>query len=395
MLSSPFGDAHAAGEHPTPTAPPAAERETPARRAYVRPQKRLASTATALVPGALVHGAGHFSVGEAHVGRKLLAAEGIGFGAFAGGLTGLALTGASRYTVAPFALLTIAGAGLFITSWLADVQGTATRPDERGKPPRIAAAFESELGHRYVYDPQFRYRHFIVQSLDARLGRLRLSPSAWSALDDQNARWRLGVAYRLRGPAPDRPARDGSFVDLEAAVGRHQFASDGFEARSAEVAISGRYDLARWEPALRGSFVEGGTGFALRETRYDIPGLAIDPDHESLLLARFGFGFYIGDPDTRGGETLLYYDHRHDDFAAGLKITGLGSGVAGHFGTLTRLWLEPQWGVAFDAQVGSAWVAGVSALFRWQGPQGSPAARLSAPPATRATHAAELEERSP
>ena len=55
-----------------------------------------------------------------------------------------------------------------------------------------------------------------------------------------------------------------------------------------------------------------------------------------MLLARFGFGMYLGDPAERGGEVVVYYDHRHDDFAAGLKLTGLGSGIPGHFGAEAR-----------------------------------------------------------
>jgi hypothetical protein len=79
------------------------------------------------------------------------------------------------------------------------------------------------------------------------------------------------------------------------------------------------------------------------------------------LLASFGFGMYL---DHRGSELLLYYDHRHDDYAAGLKITGLGSGVAGHFGTASRVYFDDSWGVGLDAQIGSAAVVSLSALFR-------------------------------
>ena len=32
-----------------------------------------------------------------------------------------------------------------------------------------------------------------------------------------------------------------------------------------------------------------------------------------------------------GSEVELYYDHRHDDYVAGLKLTGIGSGQTGEF----------------------------------------------------------------
>lgn len=338
--------------------------EPSARRGYVKPAKRLGHTAVAAGPGVVVHGAGHFSVGEPRVGRKLLAAEGVGLGATVGGLAGLALTGASKYTVAPFALLSIAGVGFIASSWLADVYGTALRSDERGSPANRAVAFETHAGHRYVYDPQFRYRHFVAQRLDARLSRLHVGASAWSALDDANSRLTAVAGVRLAGPLPGAPGRDGSFVDLETAVVRHDFGSDGFEACNVELFASARLDLVRWEPALHGSFVEGGVGLGLRETRYRVPGMDIEPDYDTLLLARFGFGFYFGDPDERGGEALLYYDHRHDDFAAGLHLTGLGSGVPGHFGTATRLWLGRTFGILAEAEVGSAYLGGLSLMVR-------------------------------
>ena len=61
---------------------------------------------------------------------------------------------------------------------------------------------------------------------------------------------------------------------------------------------------------------------------------------------------------------MIYYDHRHDDFAAGFKLRGIGSGVAGHFGIEGRMYLSEHWGVSAEAMVGSAYVAGVSILFR-------------------------------
>jgi len=338
--------------------------DTPERRDYVVPAKRAWHVAIAVGPGAVVHGAGHASVGDPETSGRLLAAEGVGFGAMIGGLGGLALTGASRYTVTPFALLTVAGAGLVTGSWLADVYGTALRKDERGRPPTLPSTFEAELGYRYVYDPQFRYRSFFVERLDGRVWRLHLATSVWSALDDANTRMGLLGGVRLWGALPGHRAQDASFVDVETAFYRHEFASDGFEARSGELSLATRFDLARWDPSLGGSFIEAGSGIGVRETRYRVPGMSIPPDRDTLLLARMAFGFYFGDPDHRGGETSVYYDHRHDDYAAGLQLTGLGSGVAGHIGSTTRVWLGDAVGVSVNAEVGSAYVAGISALLR-------------------------------
>src|SRR6185295_16305047 len=86
--------------------------------------RRALSTAAALVPGALVHGSGHFALGESETGGALLAAEGAGLGMVLGGGAVLFLSGASRYLVGPAAVVTILGVGVFGASFGADLYGT-------------------------------------------------------------------------------------------------------------------------------------------------------------------------------------------------------------------------------------------------------------------------------
>ncbi len=346
----------------------AARAPEPAKPSEARPgpARRAAAVAASVVPGFAAHGAGHYVLGDPRTGSRLLIMEGAGLGAAGVGGLSLFLTGASRYVVAPLALLTIAGAGLFTVSWLADIYGTAAGPEGTGIPLLLAPRLETELGYRYVYDPQFAYRNFAVYGFDLRYEALALEPSAWIGLDDGNARYRLLGGYRVFGarPAPAAPARDGSRLDVQAAVTHHRYDSDGFNTFTVEVAVDGRIDLEHWARPLRGSFADVGAGAALQAYDYDVPGLELGTDVEQLLLARFGFGMYLGDPATRGGEVVFYYDHRHDDFAAGLKLTGLGSGIPGHFGIEARYYPVPDFGFLLEAQAGSAYVAGISLLYR-------------------------------
>ena len=64
------------------------------------------------------------------------------------------------------------------------------------------------------------------------------------------------------------------------------------------------------------------------------------------------------------GEVALYYDHRHDDFAAGLKMPGLGSGVPGHIGARGHAFLTRAFGMKAELEAGSAILGGASLLFR-------------------------------
>jgi hypothetical protein len=99
---------------------------------------------------------------------------------------------------------------------------------------------------------------------------------------------------------------------------------------------------------------------------FDLPGVDAQ-NATSLLLAHMGFGVYVGQRAAMapsGGEFELYYDHRHDGFAGGLKLRGLGSGAAGHLGLAGHYYVSEAWGLRALAEVGSAWVLGLSALLR-------------------------------
>lgn len=338
--------------------PPSSERPVDAPPKYDR---RPQAAAAAVVPGLVVHGAGHYVLGEPRTGHRLLLVEGIGVGGVLGGLAGLAITGASRRTVAPFALLTMAGSGLFLISTFADLYGVLAPAGARGEPLRTAPWVQTELGIRYVYDPNFAYRSFLVDGVEGRHHGFKLAARSWFALNDDNARFEGVVGYRFVGPRPGERARDGSYVDVDFGAMHHRYGTERFTMTGAEVLVRGRLDLDRIGRTLRGSFAELGGGFGLQSYRY----LGKVEEANTLLLGWFAWGFYVGArPSGVGGEVMTFYDHRRDDFAGGMKLTGLGSGVPGHVGARGTYFFVPNWGATADAQIGSAFVGGLSFLFR-------------------------------
>lgn len=343
---------------------PEAEREPPTAG------RRALSVPAAVVPGAVVHGTGHLALGEQEAAKNLLLMEGLGLGLFfAGGLT-IVFTGASRYFVAPAAATTMLGFGLFSTSYLGDIYGTISTDGgavaARLRPP---ARWETELGYRRVSDSQFAYRDFVVQRVSRQIGPLRLSPSGWFSTRGDTARYRAEGQYRLSGPLAEPSPRDQSFLDLTLAFTHQRHRPEQFSKSLAELSLDGRYDLGRLGPTLRGAFVELGAGYALGRIDYDLSGLAVPHDLEHLLLGRIGFGITLRGLSAPGSEALLYYDHRHDDYAAGLKVPGLGSGVLGHFGVGARWFFSERFGIAVDAQVGAAVLGGASFVFRPAAPR--------------------------
>jgi len=328
------------------------------------PAKASLAAAAAIVPGLVVHGSGHFVAGDPRTGSKLLVLETIGLGTLSVGFVPIVLSGASRRLVGPAAALSVVGAGIFAISALADLYGVLAPRGGTGAPSHLSPLLQTEIGLRYVYNPVFSYRDFIVYGVDYRPGRWRVHPAAWFALDDSTSRVRVPLGYRLIGPTSGGPPvlRDASSLDLETAVTRQADLPDRFVTTTAELSINGRLDMQRIAPSLTGSFAEMGLGFAGQNYHYKVKGAASDVGE--LLLARFGYGIYIGWPRAARGEIMVYYDHRHDDFAAGLKLHGLGSGVAGHFGIEGRAYLTDHWGFSAEAMAGSAYVTGLSVLFR-------------------------------
>lgn len=313
-----------------------------------------------------MHGTGHFVAKQPQTARRLLAMEGIGVATLIGSVGGIAGLGAARRYAAPLIHLTISGAGFFALSALSDIYGVLAPSGGTGSPFRMPPWFEAELGVRRVENPSFAFHTFAVQGADLRLGSFHLSQSAWFALDDPNSRFRVLGGYRFFGPTPSRAAssaRDGSFFDLETALTHHRYTSHGFSVTTAEASLSGRLDLQHIGPTLQGAFAELSLGAGIEDTHYS----GLGDDGGEILLGRFAFGLYMGHQGYPRGEAALYYDHRHDGFAAGLKTNNVGSGPLGHFGALSRVYLSPHFGVLVDAQMGSAAVLGVSLLIRQGG----------------------------
>jgi hypothetical protein len=339
------------------------------------PRPVLVPAAAAVVPGVLLHGSGHFAAGDRPTAYRLLKVELAGLSALLVGGAVLAATGASRRTVEPVILTTAAGAGLLATSWLADLYGVLAPAGGAGDALRVLPWMEAQVGGRVVVNPTVPGRFFVGPALDLRLAGWRLSPGAWLPVDgDGHDQYRFAaqVAYRFVGPrtASAPVAADGSYVDVVVGAVHHRYSEDphgavpgaAFDMTTFDVHVAGRLDLRRVAASLTGSFVEGAAGVGLGAYHYPV---ASTTEANSLLVARFAFGVDVGHRAQRWGEARVFYDHRHDDFAGGLKMPGLGSGALGYFGLDGTAYVSRRWGVRGEVQVGAAWVGGLAVVRRF------------------------------
>jgi hypothetical protein len=323
------------------------------------PSFRVLPAVASVVPGLLFHGLGPLAAGDTRTAGRLFAMEGTGLGLLLVGGAPIALTGASRRLIGPLYTVCLAGASLFSVSAMANIYSTVAPAFTPGVAAPRLPPLELDFGYQHVSDPSFDYRHFMALGATARLELIRLEGTARLSPDDGNTRLRLGGAYRVLGePEGARGGADGTALDVEAGGVYHRFPTEGFLMTGAELGLRGRYAMARLSPRLEGSFAEVGLGLALQGYRYFGPA-GEDALHEQLLFT-FGYGVYLGRSGPLRGEALLYYDHRKDDYAGGLKA---GAGVPGHFGLRGRVLLSERWGVSADVQAGSAYVARLSAVY--------------------------------
>jgi hypothetical protein len=364
--------APASNSRPEPNAPPAQ-----AGAPEGSPPNRALAVGAAIVPGFALHGAGHYALDEKRTARRLFVVEAVSVGLLAIGGATIFFTGNSRYLAAPAIVAAMTGGGLFASAYFADIYGAASR-DGAAVSSRLRAptAWETELGYRRVYDPQYEYRDFLVERVSSQLGAFRFSPSAWFSTRGDTARYRLEGEYRLVGATGTETPDDASFLDVTLAFVHQRHRPERFAKGNAELSLDGRYDLGRLGPTLRGAFIEAGLGYAVGRVDYDAVGVAVPSDYEHLLLARWAFGLVLRGMSAPGSEVLVYYDHRHDDYAAGLLSRGIGSGVFGHFGLEARWFFNDHVGVSADFQVGSSYLGGASVLFR---PRGVPARASGGP----------------
>jgi hypothetical protein len=348
---------------PGPAAPGGIVRVGPPPASLVtaqpRPDFQVLPVVASVVPGLLLHGMGPLAAGDTRTAGRLFAMQGTGLGLILVAGVPIALTGASRRVIGPLYTVALAGVSLFSISAMANLYSAVSPAFEPGVAPPSLPPLELDFGYQYVSDPHFDYGHFVTLGATARLAATKLEATARLSPDEGNARVRLVGAFRLLGePERARGGADGTAVDVELGALYHRFPTEGFHVTGGEVAVRGRYAMARMSPRLEGSFAEASVGLALQSYGF-FGAVSEDALHEQLLYT-FAYGVYLGRGGPFRGEAMLYYDHRKDDYAGGLKA---GGGVPGHFGLRGRVLLSERWGVSADVQAGSAYVARVSAVY--------------------------------
>lgn len=224
---------------------------------------------------------------------------------------------------------------------------------------------ETRMGYLRVADAQFSHRNFLVTGIDAYPQGWHLGFRGDFAPGQENQRWQGVLGRRVWGVRGPQVQKDGSYLELQVGHSEHRFSGEQFVSRTTEMLATGRLDLQRYLPEVRGAFVQSAAGYARQQIVFE-PLDDSDAVDTSLLLMHMGFGVYWGNRswDAMGGEVEGYYDHRHDGFVGGLKVRGIGSGALGHFGIRARFRASPRWGLSVQTEAGAAWTWTANLLMR-------------------------------
>lgn len=302
LLAALLAAAPAAGAPARPETVEAAIAEGYAPRPEDEPAGSVLGGLLALGPGLLVHGAGHYYVGERGTALKLLIAE----------LAGIALVVAGQlidhYTNEAGALgatsqaLTHAGVVLFVGSWGADVLGAFKGADPFEPDTTRLDDFTLGIAYRYTADPLTPFSHHLVLHLDADFGWLYARPLVDVEGDFGYRRAELDVGARLfRGRNP-----------------RNHLAV-GFRGAREEIP---EYGLASW----------GGAGYL--GFKVDL-GLALRSLRNFYVVNRSGYGVQAYQFRSRTDSVPSFFD----DVALTDTYLLLESGVAVNSGRNTHLFL--------------------------------------------------------
>ncbi len=359
-----FAQSPTAEVHPPMTSAEGEGEGAPATTATSNLDPGLLPAAAAVFPGILVHGAGHWVGGDGEGARKLLRWEGLGAAMFFGGVIPIGLSGASRQIIRPAYYLAATGFGIMALTWFADIYGASTGGRDEARGLTVRPQWGSEAGFVWIYDPQFDYRGFFHAAAPFSIGRFGIQPEAWVSMQTPHNMLRGEATWRFLGPLADYRSVDDSSLDLVLALSRWDYTPDGFNVLTGDIAMRGRYDMARFHETLAGSFVEAELGWGLEFFDFHAPGYHAGDEAAALLLARFGYGVRFGTPPVGHGEVVAFYDHRHDDFLAGSGFGGLGDGVLGHWGLEGRWFFHEEWGLSAEVAQGSAWMGRLALVYR-------------------------------
>ncbi|MBN2435135.1 MAG: hypothetical protein JXK07_07700 [Spirochaetes bacterium] len=306
----------------------------------------------AVVPGAVLHGAGHFVAGERETAGELLLIEGVGLLMLAGSGYILADGGAPRDYTGPLVPFAAFGVSFLVLPFIADFYGvTIGRYRSEGdwftdKDRTVTL----NAGLEYTNDPAFDYSLLVKTEIDYHYKRFVISPMINSAIDDDTRHYQLSAKYRFAGQKGHLLENYAAFFKSDAIVraGYYDFNSDGFYKYSTDISLRTVINSGSLWKTTRGIYFVYEAGFNREWVYFDfdetLPAIT-----SNQILFETGVGFMTGNLSDPAADIYLFYNHRRDTFYGGLP-----SGFLGHVGASVTLYPWQNTGISLKAVLGTS-----------------------------------------
>lgn len=328
--------------------------QVPDLRLEPRPGSLLA-TGAAVVPGLLLHGSGHFVLGERQTAYRLLAMEGAGLLGIVGGIGLLAAVGGSEKLAAIYVPLAVGGAGLFGLSFLADVAGAAH--GRRPWPvPSVRSGLRVRAGYVGLFASKHSFGHLGELGVEWQTRRLVLEGAAMVHPQGDFSAYRGLAGWRL-WLSPDNPV---TRATLFAELGRQGFHREGFSITTFRAFGELRWNLGGLLATMENAWVLGRLGWGFDS--FDFAGTSADDDGLPFLVADVGFGLMA----SERVEVELAYRHRKGDLPGGMALSDGMAGFAGMLELRGRVTLGARWALVPGVRLGTGvmpWLSLESRLF--------------------------------
>ncbi len=283
--------------------------------------RTAAALGVALAPGWVLPGAGAWVSGDRKTAERVALWGGMGMGIALAGALPLALSNSSRRAAELPIALALSGAGLFITSKLAEIYGLFGGTPAAAPPEPV---LETDIGILWKPDA-------LLPSTGVGAWRVRGHWGHWwgrlalEAAPD-------GGDMCIEGEAARRFFhRGGSFWEMAASGSFWSVEAPDVHLATTAISVAHRRDLASVSPSFSGSFAFLRLEAVLESVRY--PEVSPDFGHDAFVSGTFGFGVYL---PGRAGEAHIFYNHRHDGRAGGMRLSISGDGPPGFAGVQVR-----------------------------------------------------------
>lgn len=277
------------------------------------------AVAAAILPGTLVHGSGHFVLGDRKTAIRLLALEGMGLAGVIGGIGVLGAVGGSEKLAPVYVPLAVGGLTTLAFSQLADLLGSVRGTEPWPVPRHFAPATRASVAWTGLFGVPVTPRHLLEVRAEARGTRAALQVSATAA--PTGGAWGGGATWSRRLDTPNADPVSATWLILGA---RHlSLPDDGVRLTTAEAFVASRWNLRDLAPTLQNAWVLARLGAAIDLFGYVNRDSWVE-DGLPLLVVDAGMGARL----TNRLTVEIAYRHRKDELPGGFT----GSGLAGFLG---------------------------------------------------------------